>query len=185
MQKENRFVLSAKEMKNVRVLAAAAMLLAIAVVIGFFTLQVTESLKVGFSFLADELSGSLFGPVVGGISGGLADILKFLIKPTGPYFPGLTVSGVLSGLVYGIVLYRRPVTLPRVILANSVVSVFINIFLNTYWLTLLYGRGFAVIFPARVVKELVLLPVNIALFYIVNRLLSRAKILQKIRGERP
>lgn len=44
----------------------------------------------------------LFGPVVGGIMGGIGDILKFLIKPTGPYFFGYTLNAMLGPVIYGI-----------------------------------------------------------------------------------
>ena len=46
----------------------------------------------------------LFGPVVGGIMGGIGDILKFLIKPTGPYFFGYTLNAMLGPVIYGIFL---------------------------------------------------------------------------------
>ena len=42
------------ELKDVKALATTAMLLAIAVVLGFYTLQVTDFIKIGFAFIADE-----------------------------------------------------------------------------------------------------------------------------------
>ena len=52
------FADSLAELKKVRSLTMAAMLLAIAVVLGFYTLQVTEFIKIGFAFIADELTGN-------------------------------------------------------------------------------------------------------------------------------
>ena len=57
------------ELKDVKALATTAMLLAIAVVLGFYTLQVTDFIKIGFAFIADEMTGMMFGPVVGSRSG--------------------------------------------------------------------------------------------------------------------
>ena len=170
------FADSFEELKNVRALSMTAMLLAIAVVLGFYTLQVTEFLKIGFAFLADEMTGMLFGPAVGGLMGAAADILKYIVKPTGPFFPGFTISGAVSGIIYGIVLYKKPVTLKRIALANGLVTVFVNIGLNTLWLQILYGKAFFAILPARALKEIVMYPICVALFYTVSKVLGRADL---------
>ena len=167
---------SAKEIRKTKSLVTMAVLLALAVVLGFVSVQVTESLRVGFSFLPNAVSGQLFGPVGGMLVGGLADILKYLVKPTGPFFPGFTISGILGGLIYGLVLYKKPATLPRIILCMTLIAVFVNMLLNTYWLTLLYGNAFLVILPARIVSNLISLPVNIILYYLVATLLEKAGI---------
>ncbi len=173
------FTDSFHELKNTKTLAMSAMLLAIAVVLGFYTLQLTESMKIGFAFLANELAGMMFGPTVGAIIGGTADILKYLVNPTGPFFPGFTISGILGGLIYGCVLYKQPLKLSRVILANTLVTVFVNLLLNTYWVTLLYGNAFMVLLPARIIKQIVMLPLEVALFYAVARVLKKSRIITK------
>lgn len=174
--KRTLFKDSFHELKEVKTLATAAMLLAIAVVLGFYTVQLTESLKVGFSYLPNELAGMMFGPVVGSIVGGTADILKFLVNPTGPYFPGFTISGICGGLIYGCVLYKRPLQLWRIILANGLVTFLVNLLLNTYWVSLLYGNAYMVLLPARIVKQLLMLPIEVVIFYFVAKVLARAKI---------
>ena len=171
------------ELKNLKTLAMASMLLAIAVVLGFYTLQLTEFIKIGFAYIANELAGMMFGPVVGSLIGGLADVLKYLVNPTGPFFPGFTISGFLGGLIYGIVLYKKPLSIKRVIVANTLVTVFVNLLLNTYWLTLLYGNAFMALFPARIVKQLVMLPIEVILFYAVARVLVKARIFTMLRHE--
>lgn len=171
---------SAAELKKVKSLAMAAMLLAIACVIGFFAIQLTESIKISFAFLVDELTGAMFGPVVGAVEGGLADLLKFFIHPTGPYFPGFTISEIVTGLLYGILLYRKPITLKRVILANTTVMLLVNVLMNTAWLQMMYGNAFLVMLPARLLKELIILPINIALFYALHKLLGKAKLVKAV-----
>ena len=87
-QLKQQFVDSWHELRKTKVMAVAAMLIAIGVILGFFSVQLTEFIRIGFSGIPNELASMLFGPVVGGIMGGIGDILKFLIKPTGPYFFG-------------------------------------------------------------------------------------------------
>ena len=174
---------SLQELRKTRSLAVTAMLMAIAVILGFLAIQVTESIRISFSFLVDELVGFLFGPAVGAIFGGVVDFLKYIVKPTGPYFPGFMFSEVLTGMIYVVFLYKRPIRIQRIIAANTTVTVFVNMFLNTLWLTMLYGNAFAVIFPARVVKELILLPINIVMFYALSTILERAKVFRMIQGQ--
>ena len=76
------------ELKDVKALATTAMLLAIAVVLGFYTLQVTDFIKIGFAFIADEMTGMMFGPVVGGLMGAAADIVNIWYG-RGSIFPWL------------------------------------------------------------------------------------------------
>lgn len=175
------FTDSLLELKNLKSMVMAAMLLAIAVVLGFFTLQLTEFIKIGFAYIANEFAGMLFGPVVGSLIGALADVLKYMVNPTGPFFPGFTISGFCGGLIYGVVLYKKPLSIKRIIVANTLVTVLVNLLLNTYWLTLLYGNAYMALLPARIVKQLVMLPIEVILFYAVARVLVKSGLFAFIR----
>ena len=170
------------ELKNLRSLVMAALLLAIAVVLGFFTLQLTEFIKIGFAYIANEFAGMMFGPVVGAIIGATADILKYMVNPTGPFFPGFTISGFCGGLIYGIVLYKKPLSVKRVIIANTLVTILVNLLLNTYWLTLLYGNAYMALLPARIIKQFIMLPIEVVLFYAVARILVKSGLFAFIRN---
>ena len=73
-------------------------------------------------------------------------------------------------------MYKKPPTLGRVALANGIVMIVVNICMNTYWLTLLYGDAFFAILPARIIKQAVMYPIYVALFYGVSRVLGKAKL---------
>lgn len=177
-----QFTDSFQELKDVRTLVAAAMLLAVTVVLSFYRLQLTEYIRIGFDSIAKELTGMFFGPMIGCMVGGLSDILSYIVKPVGGFFPGFTISAMAGGLIYGAFLYKRPLSLVRVAAANSVVAVVVNLGLNTYWLTLLYGDAFLALLPARAYKQLIMLPIDILLFYVLAKLLSRANLLEAVRG---
>ena len=179
---KKQFTDSLYELRELRTLAAAAMLLAITVVLGFYRLQLTDYIRIGFDSVAKELTGMLFGPVTGCMVGGLSDLISYMIKPVGGFFPGFTISAMAAGIIYGVVLYKRPLSLTRIIAANSIVAVFVNLLLNTYWLTLLYGDAYLALLPVRAVKQLVMLPIDIILFYITARLLARTNVLEAVRS---
>ena len=55
----------------------------------------------------------------------------------------------------------------RTTIAIAVDMVFVNILLGTYWISVMYGKGFAFYFTARLIKNLIQLPVNVILSYYV------------------
>ena len=125
----------------------------------------------------------MFGPVVGTVMGAAADLVKYLVHPTGAFFPGFTISGAISGMIYGVILYKKPLQVRRILFANGLVMIFVNILLNTYWLTLLYGQGFMAILPVRVLKEIILFPIDVVLFYSVSKVMKKTHILMSLRGK--
>lgn len=163
------------ELKSTTVLTKAALLVAVTVALGFYRIHITEFLRIGFDFVPKEMTGMLFGPVVGGVVAGVSDVIAYFIRPMGPFFPGMTISAILGGIIYGVFLYKKPLSLKRIIMANATVTVFVNLLLNTYWMTVLYGNSFLAIFPARFVKELIMLPIGVTIYYTVAKVLSKAK----------
>ena len=79
-----------KEVRHVRSLTTAAMFMAVSVVLGYFTIEAGPYLKIGFGSVANEFVYYLFGPVLGVVYGCLLDLVKFVAKPTGAFFPGFT-----------------------------------------------------------------------------------------------
>ena len=167
-------------LKKPKNLTLAALLLAISVVLSFLKIPITNIIEVRFNSLPIAMTGYFFGPFVGGIVGMLSDVLGYIVKPTGPFFPGFTVSSALSGVFYGLILYRGrgELSLPKVLVAEAVQTVVISMFLNSLWLSVLYGNGFWVVFSARVIKSLVMYPVNVALLTMVLKPIVRIRSIQ-------
>ena len=88
-------------------LTCLALLTAIQVVLSRFLSFSTLSLKIGFAFLPVTIGAAVLGPVGGAIVGGLGDFLGAVLFPIGPYFPGFTLTTALSGVAFGVAIYRR------------------------------------------------------------------------------
>ncbi len=149
----------------VKTVAVLGMFGAVSVILGALTIAIGDYIKIGFSTISGQFVYYLFGPVVGGLFGGALDILKYLVKPTGPFFPGWTVSAALAGVLYGCFLYKRPLRLWRVLAAEFAVSLICNVLLGTIWLDMMYGNGFLALLPMRALKNLIMWPINAAIFY--------------------
>ena len=77
---------SFQELKHVKTLTTAAMLMAVSVVLGYFTIEAGPYLKIGFGGVVNQFVYYLFGPVAGAVYGGVLDLVKYVAKPTGHFF---------------------------------------------------------------------------------------------------
>ena len=159
--KENIFLSSAKELKKVQALSVCAMFAALSLILNqVASITIGPYIKIGFSGIPNQLADYLFGPVTGGLFAGILDVVKYFMKPDGPFFFGFTFNAMLSGLIYGTLLYRRPVSIKRIVIAEFLVKLVINCGLNTLWISMLYGKGFIALLGPRVIKNVIMLPID-------------------------
>lgn len=172
---------SYRELKNVKTLTTAAMFLAIAVVLGYFTIEAGPYLKIGFGTVANQFVYFMFGPVVGGFYGGVLDLVKYIVKPTGAFFPGFTFNAILAGIIYGTFLYHRPLTFKRTLFVHLVVILVCNVFFNTLWLSMMSGKGMLALMPIRLMKNLIMWPIDTLIFFAIAKKMESAGVVKAIR----
>ncbi len=173
----NQFKKSAKELSHPYSLCAVGMFLALRVVLGYFgnlTLAFSPSMKFSFSFFPLILACVMFGPVAGACVGGLGDIISYIISPQGAYFPGFTISGIITGFIFGLFLYKNNCTLKRLLISYIINAAAVHIFLGTVWLNIAFGLPFWVTMGARALQSLVFaapeILITLALAKIVKRI---------------
>ena len=93
-----------KKNLHLRRLCCLALLTAVEIVLNRFCSINTSALKIGFSFVPIVVAASVFGPLGGAVSSGLADLIGAILFPIGTYHPGFTVCAALMGFTYGIFL---------------------------------------------------------------------------------
>ena len=171
---------SYKELKKLKTLVITALLIAIGIILGQFSIQLTETTKIGISFIATQMTANLFGPVVGGIMGGVADVLKFIIKPTGPFLIGYTISAILGPVIYGVLLYKKPISFWRILFSKTVVAILINLLLGTFWSYHYFGAAFWAAIPTKLIQQVIQVPVQSVIYYFVMKALKEAKVFQLV-----
>lgn len=162
-----------QKLKNVRVLTVSAFLVAIATVLGFFKVPITELIEIRFQYLPIAVGGAMFGPAVGGVIGMLADVLGYLVKPTGAFFPGFTISSILSGIIYGLFFYKKRITVPRIIAAELTETIICSLVINSINLSILYGNAFSVVVATRLLKVLIMFPIDTIILTVVLKAIPR------------
>lgn len=154
---------------DVRTMIQVALLVAIEIVLSRFCSIATPIVKIGFGFVPIAICGMLFGPVWAGVAGALADFLGAMLFPIGAYFPGFTLSAALTGVIFGLLLHRKEGGWPRLALAVGVNCLGVSLCLTTLWISMLYGTPYLALLPARVVQNLIMIPIQ----FVVLRLLRQ------------
>lgn len=189
---------SALELKRLRVLTACAMLAALAAALNYVAWQPSDGIKIGFDTLPNQIVDWLFGPVTGAIFAAVADVVKFFTKPTGyDFFFGYTFSAMLAAVIYGISYYKRSLTLWRILVTKAIVTVVVNMFLNTLWVAMttvvwdftpggldaLFAQ-FVVRFSFRVGPQVVMWIINSAIYYVLVSGLEKTGVLKLFRKDK-
>lgn len=154
-------------MKKTRIIVLMGLFIALNVILTRIVRPVElPHLRVSFGFVATSLSSIVLGPLLSGVAAAFADVIGYFLFPSGSgFFPGFTFSALLTGIIYGLFLYKKPVSFLRVILSVLVVSLVIDIGLNTLWLSILLKTPWMVLFGSRIVKTAIMYPIQVVLIY--------------------
>ncbi|MCQ2483911.1 MAG: folate family ECF transporter S component [Clostridia bacterium] len=175
MEKENSRNLTKK-------IAVLALLTALGVVLGRFVPLVNIlTSKYEFSFVAIMVAAYLMGPVGGAVVGGLVDIIGALIVPTGAYFPGFTVTAVITGAVWGF-LFCKKCSIPRILIGVISTQTVCSLLINTWFIAALFSpKGFTALLAARAVQAAIMAVLQIVFAIIFFNRLNFKKRLNFIR----
>ena len=172
-----------QQLKITHNLVLCRLMAALAVVLNYTTsIFITPNIRIGFSGLPNRVVEYLFGPCIGAVFGGMLDILKYLLKPDGgAFFFGYTFNVMVAGIIYGTILYRRPVRLWRIFIAEFLTKAIVNCGLNTLWLAVMNGNAFLAILPARVIKNIIMLPIDTVILFFTLTFVSRLLMMPEFR----
>jgi ECF transporter S component (folate family) len=133
-------------------------------------------LRISFGTVPIYLSGIILGPVYGAFTGILADILGYFLKPLGPYFPGFTVNGALSGLIPGLLasFYNQKKSWWRLLLIVALAETVTSVMLTPLWLNMITGKAFIAFLPSNLLSRVFLIPLHVTLVKLILKYSSRA-----------
>lgn len=164
-------------LKQPRLLAVSALLLAASIAIASVFIPLPANLRVYFSFLPKALCGAVCGPVCGVLFGAAADLLGYMLHPSGGFFFGYTLSSMTGMLLYGLGLFRARLTPRRLAITKLAVNLLCNVGLGALWSAILYQKGYLFYLGTSLIKNLALWPVETLLLWLMFRTLC--PVLQK------
>jgi len=155
---------AAAELKDVRILVFAALMIALRVALKSLGIPIAADLKINVAFFVNAFGAMVFGPVVAILAAAISDTLGCLLFPSGAYFFPFIFIEIAGSLIFALFLYRAKVTATRVILSRFCIDFFVNIVLNTpiMWLyyKLILGKSYVLFQLPRIIKNLALFPLE-------------------------
>ena len=101
-------------------------------------------------------------------------IISYISKPMGAYIPALTLTCALGGLIAGLFLYKNKSQIWRIVVLRITILTFISTLLDTYILSsVLSSVVFKELLITRAIKNLIALPVEIALLIIILNIVKK------------
>jgi ECF transporter S component (folate family) len=158
-------------MSKVKKLVLASLLLAILIIVERLVSIQTQFLRISFAYVPIMLCAILLGPAWSTGMAALGDLIGALLFPKGAFFPGFTLSALLTGLIHGLLLYNTKNNrqfLWRIIASTFLVLVFIHIGLTSLWLMIMYKKAFIAFASPRIIAAVILLPVEVGTIFLLK-----------------
>ncbi|MBE7057167.1 MAG: folate family ECF transporter S component [Ruminococcaceae bacterium] len=132
---------------GLKVLVTLAMLVALSSVFGkFMSVDITPYLRIGFENLPIILSGIIFGPLAGFVTGVASDLLGCLLKGFPVNFIITLASGVIGFAAAILRHFIKGVSFMKIWLITIIPHFISTIILRTVGLCVLYGNPWQIIF---------------------------------------
>lgn len=163
---------AAKELKNLRMLTLAAIVVALRIVLGGFYIPLGDNLNIFFGYLINGLGSAIYGPVAALLVGFATDILGYFVHPNGAFFPGYVLSTMLGSFFYALFFYRARITLPRIIGAKLTVNLLVNVGLGALWSAIQFSKGYYYYLVKSLVKNIGMLPIEVVLLWLFLRAMA-------------
>ncbi|MFA7574581.1 MAG: folate family ECF transporter S component [Arcobacteraceae bacterium] len=129
-----------------------------------------EGVRIGFGGLPIILGGIMFGPLAGGIVGGVSDILGYIVNPIGAYMPHFTLSSALTGIIPVLFLHisrKDSLNILNLILAIAIGQIITTAIMVPYFLHILFSIPWKVL----IIPRLVSVPINILIYSLLIRII--------------
>lgn len=167
----------------------SSLLLALLIILSRFLAIKTPLLSISFSFVPVILCAIWLGPKWTIFVNVVGDLIGATLFPFGSFFIGYTITKIVSATIYSVLLYKKEKDsytdkqfIIRLIVAVILVTLIANIGMNTLWLKITTGKAFMVLLASRIVKELVMIPIEIITMIALEKIL-RGPFNKYLRGE--
>lgn len=168
-------------MKKTKKIVLAGVFIAMIVILSRFLAVKLPGYKIGFSYIPAYLGGMLLGPIYNAVILALADLIGSTLFPFGSYFVGYTITSLINGTIYGLVLHKiykeelsNKQIIIRLICASVITQILVNGVLNTFWISITQDKAFFVIAGARFIKELIMVPVQVITMFPIIKVIKPA-----------
>ena len=181
-----------RQLSDIKMITIAALIVALRIAVKFIKIQLAPGLNISLDGYVNSLGSVIYGPVVGLVVGAISDTLGCLVTGRmGEYFPPFALVEMSSSFIFALFFWRRKINVRSTMTAKFTVNLISNIVLTSIfnkWMYFLYyglekAQAYNIINGARIVKNLVLFPLEatliVAVFTFALPILTRLKLVDK------
>ncbi len=168
---------AAKNLTDVKMIVVAALMIALRIAVKPLAVNFANfGLRITFDCYVNSIGSMIYGPLVGLLVGLVSDPIGYMLFPSpDPYFLPFILVEMLSSFIFGMFLWKRELSVGRILLSKFTVNLVCNIILTSIfnkWSKYIFlgvekAEAYNIINGVRIVKNLVLFPLEatfIALF---------------------
>ena len=163
-----------REFQNPRTLVFASLIIAIRVIVKMFKIPLAAGLSMTFDCYVNALGSIVYGPIVAFFVGAISDTIGCMLFPSGPYFFPFIFVEISSSVIFALFLWRRKISVGRVLCSKFTINLFCNIFLTSVFMKWMYivlgdpkAATYNIINGVRIAKNLVTFPIEAILIVVV------------------
>lgn len=183
---------AARQLSDIKMITIAALIVALRIAVKFIKIQLAPGLNISLDGYVNSLGSVIYGPVVGLVVGAISDTLGCLVTGRmGEYFPPFALVEMSSSFIFALFFWRRKINIRKTMTAKFTVNLISNIILTSIfnkWMYFIYyglekAQAYNIINGARIVKNLVLFPLEatliVTVFTFALPVLTRLKLVDK------
>ncbi len=184
---------AARSFASTRMLVLAALVIALRAACKMLEIPLAPGLNLNVAALFNSVGAMVYGPLMGVVGALISDPLGYLLHPDGPYFPPFMLVDMSSSLIFGLFFWKRKLNIPRILTAKFTVNMVCNVVLTSaimkWYYYIFFGvekaEAYSLINLVRVVKNLVMFPIEAILIAVVMGALSPALYSLRLLPEKP
>lgn len=166
---------------NVKTITITGFLIALNIVLSRI---ITIPGIISFGGFPIIFGGIVFGPVVGGIIGGVGDVVSFMVRPTGAFMPHFVLTSALTGIIPGLMVnvlknnLKNP-KLWKIFTAILTGQIITTVIMVPYFRQILFGHPFVLTMVKALTKQAVNIPAYSIIILMLIKALYRAGAIQE------
>ncbi len=158
--------------KNIKKLVTIALLISLNVVLSRLVSIKALNFKISLTFITIVIAAylySYFGAIIVAFFG---DLLGSLLFPIGPYNPLLSITAILSAIVYAF-FFKKEFNKKKIIYACFVNRFIVSMLINTIIISLMYDLSFKATLLTRFYQAVVMFIIEVLLLLIGAKYIKR------------
>lgn len=158
--------------KSVQKLVVIALLIALNVVVSRLVSIKALNFKISVTFITIVVAAYLYGYFGAIIVAFFGDLVGSLLFPIGPYNPLLSLTAVLSGIVYAY-FFKKEMNRKNIICACFINRFVVSMIINTIIISLMYNLSFKATLLTRFYQAIVMFIVEVVVLFITSKYIER------------